>query len=255
MGFNIDGRFQMFSASVILCFVILQVQGHGGHGNTAPDAAHEKLNFNDPKITQDEAHIKEHMKDQIDTNRHMSPQELEFHYFRLHDSNNDTKLDGLEILAALGHAGNMFEVKDHEKIGKTEEQITLLVRARSEQSMLYFSEMIDKVLIEDDFNRDGYVSYPEYVTARRRDMQQFQMQMSNQQQNVAMQQQMAMQQQAQMAQFQQFQQWQAQHPGQAPPAQFQGQPQLGQQPPPGAHPPPPPPPQQRPPPGVPPQKI
>lgn len=28
------------------------------------------------------SHLKEHLKDQIDTNKRMSPEEMEFHYFR-----------------------------------------------------------------------------------------------------------------------------------------------------------------------------
>lgn len=28
------------------------------------------------------SHLKEHLKDQIDTNKQMTPEEMEFHYFR-----------------------------------------------------------------------------------------------------------------------------------------------------------------------------
>lgn len=33
---------------------------------------------NDPSYS----HLKEHLKDQIDTNKQMTPEEMEFHYFR-----------------------------------------------------------------------------------------------------------------------------------------------------------------------------
>ncbi|XP_021366738.1 multiple coagulation factor deficiency protein 2 homolog, partial [Mizuhopecten yessoensis] len=110
--------------------------GHQGHqdngGTTVTD-------FHDPKVTQDEAHLKEHLKDQINTDRQMTPQEMEFHYFRLHDTNNDTKLDGLEILSALTHMVPAVKIKDNEKLGKTGEQIQLMQQQRSEQAVKYFT--------------------------------------------------------------------------------------------------------------------
>ena len=33
----------------------------------------------------------------------------------------------------------------------------------------FYKDIIDQILKEDDFNRDGYLSYLEYVFARRRD--------------------------------------------------------------------------------------
>lgn len=36
----------------------------------------------------------------------MSDDELEFHYFKLHDFDNNTKLDGLEILNAIQHTAH-----------------------------------------------------------------------------------------------------------------------------------------------------
>lgn len=41
----------------------------------------------------------------------MSEQELQFYYFKLHDYNNDNKLDGLELTKAITHfhAGELVE--------------------------------------------------------------------------------------------------------------------------------------------------
>ena len=36
-------------------------------------------------------------------------------------------------------------------------------------NLIFFKDIIDQILKEDDFNRDGYLSYLEYVFARRRD--------------------------------------------------------------------------------------
>lgn len=38
----------------------------------------------------------------IDTSK-MSEQELQFHYFKMHDSDNNNKLDGCELIKSLIH--------------------------------------------------------------------------------------------------------------------------------------------------------
>ena len=47
-------------------------------------------------------HIAEHMEVPIDTSK-MSEQELQFHYFKMHDSDNNNKLDGCELIKSLIH--------------------------------------------------------------------------------------------------------------------------------------------------------
>lgn len=39
----------------------------------------------------------------------MTDEELEFHYFQLHDFDNNTKLDGLEILQAIQHTAHAHD--------------------------------------------------------------------------------------------------------------------------------------------------
>ena len=47
-------------------------------------------------------HIQEHMDVPIDTSK-MSEQELQFHYFKMHDADNNNKLDGCELIKSLIH--------------------------------------------------------------------------------------------------------------------------------------------------------
>jgi multiple coagulation factor deficiency protein 2 len=47
-------------------------------------------------------HIQEHMEVPIDTSK-MSDQELQFHYFKMHDADNNNKLDGCELIKSLIH--------------------------------------------------------------------------------------------------------------------------------------------------------
>ena len=46
--------------------------------------------------------MKEHMDVPIDTSN-MSEQELQFHYFKMHDADGNGKLDGCELVKSLIH--------------------------------------------------------------------------------------------------------------------------------------------------------
>ena len=47
-------------------------------------------------------HIQEHAEVPIDTSK-MSEQELQFHYFKMHDADHNNKLDGCELIKSLIH--------------------------------------------------------------------------------------------------------------------------------------------------------
>lgn len=89
----------------------------------------------------------------------MTDEELEFHYFQLHDYDKNNRLDGLEILQAIHHTQHDDEEENdneaHEK--------------KDEENMDYYVELIDRVLKEDDTNQDGYLSYPEYKAGRKKE--------------------------------------------------------------------------------------
>ena len=52
-------------------------------------------------------HIAEHMEVPIDTSK-MSEQELQFHYFKMHDADNNNKLDGCELIKSLIHWHGLY---------------------------------------------------------------------------------------------------------------------------------------------------
>lgn len=85
----------------------------------------------------------------------MTDDELEFHYFQLHDFDSNKHLDGLEILQAIHHTVSHDE--------ETGEEL-----AETQSDMEYYVELIDKVLSEDDVDNDGYLSYPEYVAGKKK---------------------------------------------------------------------------------------
>merc|ERR1712048_1243932 len=53
-------------------------------------------------VTKEKEHMQEHMDVPIDTSN-MSEQELQFHYFKMHDADGNNKLDGCELVKSLIH--------------------------------------------------------------------------------------------------------------------------------------------------------
>lgn len=151
----------------LVCFSMCQ-----GKGPHHPPGAHQHhkphVDDNGPKLTQDTQLLRdvEHIKEDVEgmgfkTNvDKMSPEELEFHYFKLHDFDNNSKLDGLEILKAIQHT-----VHDETGTAEGEQQ------EGSKNQLEYFIDLIDQVLAEDDQDNDGFLSYGEYVIGRQRERQ------------------------------------------------------------------------------------
>lgn len=102
-------------------------------------------------------HLKEHIKEVLDKNGAEAVKlddndAMEFHYFKLHDHDNNNKLDGLELAAALTHfhegdesANNAIQLEDGE-----------------------LSTVLEQILKDDDMNGDGYIDYYEFTQAQRR---------------------------------------------------------------------------------------
>ncbi|CAB3246523.1 unnamed protein product [Arctia plantaginis] len=113
-----------------------QQQGHG-HNHQDPQL------LNPANIAQERDHIQEHMEVPIDTSK-MSEQELQFHYFKMHDADNNNKLDGCELIKSLIHWHGQID-KDH---------------------AVYPDDQLEEVLAlalsHTDLNDDGYVDYTEY---------------------------------------------------------------------------------------------
>jgi Ca2+-binding EF-hand superfamily protein len=108
-------------------------------------------------------HLKEELGDMFDEeelgNTNFEDNEMvELHYFKLHDTNNDNKLDGLELGAAMTH----FHSED-ENGAKTNRRVDI-----SDEEL---SSLIEQILKDDDLNNDGYVDFYEFTKAQRRGME------------------------------------------------------------------------------------
>ncbi|XP_028279147.1 multiple coagulation factor deficiency protein 2 [Parambassis ranga] len=101
----------------------------------------------DKNMVQDKDHIMEHLEGVIDKpETDMSPQELQLHYFKMHDYDGNNLLDGLELATAITHVHREEEGENSQPL-KEEDLIAL----------------IDDVLRDDDKNNDGYIDYAEFA--------------------------------------------------------------------------------------------
>ena len=82
-----------------------------------------------------------------------SDEEMEFHYFKLHDYDGNNKLDGLELAAAMTHFHEDESASRAHNIALDDNEIASLV---------------DQILAEDDLNDDGYIDYYEFTHAQRK---------------------------------------------------------------------------------------
>ncbi|XP_073249241.1 multiple coagulation factor deficiency protein 2 homolog [Porites lutea] len=126
----------------LVCLVTSDESHDGGQHNP----------LHDSKLTHDKDHIKEHLKDEIDLkDEQMSDEDLQFHYFKLHDYDHNNKLDGIELMNAMTH----YHDEESEE-GKSHQY--------TDDEM---GNMIDQILEEDDLNKDGYIDYPEFVASQK----------------------------------------------------------------------------------------
>lgn len=98
----------------------------------------------------------------IDTSK-MSEQELQFHYFKMHDADNNNKLDGCELIKSLIHW--------HEQGHKQAPQAGTPPVGEKIFGDDELVNLIDPILNMDDHNRDGYIDYPEFVRAQQKSQQ------------------------------------------------------------------------------------
>lgn len=144
---------------MVLCCCLLTVHSHVDLHNqqqqqqqqgeaTGESAAHVSGQSRfDKNMVQDQDHIMEHLEGVIDKpEKDMTPQELQLHYFKMHDYDGNNLLDGLELATAITHVHK-------------EERGENSAPMREEDLM----SLIDDVLKDDDKNNDGYIDYAEFA--------------------------------------------------------------------------------------------
>ncbi|KAG8443643.1 hypothetical protein GDO86_008986 [Hymenochirus boettgeri] len=128
----------------LLGTVILTAVAHDHGHPPVEEGGHADTRFG-KNVVQDKDHIMEHLEGVVEKpEAEMSPQELQLHYFKMHDYDGNNLLDGLELATAISH---VHRSEDNVQMLKEDELINL----------------IDGVLRDDDKNNDGYIDYAEFA--------------------------------------------------------------------------------------------
>lgn len=102
-------------------------------------------------------------KKELDT---MDVDEKVFTWFSAHDWDLDESLDGLELVKALSHEHNYHH--EHEESipeGDMLHDQAQHTEAAERQRFRRTVKIVDQILEEDDSNKDGLVSFPEFMVA------------------------------------------------------------------------------------------
>uniref|UniRef100_A0A915JJ95 EF-hand domain-containing protein n=1 Tax=Romanomermis culicivorax TaxID=13658 RepID=A0A915JJ95_ROMCU len=97
-------------------------------------------------------HIKSHLDGQVNTNQQMNEEQMRYHYFKMHDHNNDNALDGLELIQAITHYHGDNTGPDAPPPPKFQET--------------ELESITNNILRDDDYNNDGYIDYSEFVKSQ-----------------------------------------------------------------------------------------
>lgn len=108
--------------------------------------------------TKDTHHLKEHLMEEMGlgeeaADRILNETSNEVQFFLMHDYDNNSKLDGLEILHGLFHHHHSHEEgRENSSIPENE-----------------FADFVDTILADQDYDDDGFIDYPEFVRSFRQD--------------------------------------------------------------------------------------
>lgn len=130
------------------------------HYQQAPAAGSNVLH--DASRIHDKEHLKEHLHEALGGDQDvskLSEEELQFHYFKMHDNDNNNMLDGSELIKSLIH----WHVEESKQMGAN-------APAHGTTKVftdLELEQMIDPILQMDDKNNDGFIDYSEFISAQR----------------------------------------------------------------------------------------
>ncbi|GIY24599.1 uncharacterized protein CDAR_380921 [Caerostris darwini] len=148
----------MMYATIVLSFIVSVVFPKFVLCNVESHHHHQPQLMMSRSHLDERHHISHHMDGLTDINQ-VAEDELRFMYFKMHDSDSNNKLDGCELINSLLH-WHVEECKsmepEHAHYGTTK------IFGHEELAL-----MIDPILSSDDKNLDGFIDYPEFVTAQK----------------------------------------------------------------------------------------
>uniref|UniRef100_V5IBS9 Putative conserved secreted protein n=2 Tax=Ixodes ricinus TaxID=34613 RepID=V5IBS9_IXORI len=147
-GFHCHRRALAPSICALLFGMASLTTAHEHHQYSDTDQLKKKWSAHD--VVRDVEHIKEDLAKLIELQKDgdISDEEIAFYYLRMHDFDNNSLLDGHEIMAAMHHTK---EAHNHDGEGHHSD-VDELIR------------LTDSAL-EGDLNQDGFLSYPEIRTS------------------------------------------------------------------------------------------
>jgi len=119
-------------------------------------------------LDKEREHIKAQVKnDYIDTEK-MDDNSLLMQYFRKHDTDNNLKLDGLELLKAIAGMDDDHHHDDEEEEGGGSQEAAEDDNApKSTFKVDEIIPIVDSILEQDDKNKDGYINWPEFISRQK----------------------------------------------------------------------------------------
>jgi len=118
-------------------------------------------------LEKEREHIKAQVKnDYIDTEK-MDDNSLLMQYFRKHDTDNNLKLDGLELLKAIAGMDDDHHHDDDDETGEGAEAAEEDDAPKSTFKVDEIIPIVDSILEQDDKNKDGYINWPEFISRQK----------------------------------------------------------------------------------------
>jgi len=147
--------------------------GSAPRGRGPPVKRHQNIHVN---MEQEREHIKSHIKDEYINTENLDDISLLMQYFRKHDTDNNHQLDGLELLKALARMdGKYFSLSyplpdylkedDHHGDGGHPGHDGDVMPVFDIKEII---PIVDTILREDDKNKDGYISWAEFISKQKK---------------------------------------------------------------------------------------
>ncbi|XP_037072521.1 multiple coagulation factor deficiency protein 2 homolog [Pollicipes pollicipes] len=140
---------------------------HSEHHHSHIDLDHEVTDDFFQTVGNDEEHLKEHLGDEFtdEKKKEMTHEEERYQFFRVHDTNQDGALDGLELMKSLLHV-NPYQVTTVpvDASAEQERQAALADDNHNNKLLQAIAGIIDSTLNKYDWNTDGSLDYTEYIS-------------------------------------------------------------------------------------------
>jgi len=147
---------------------------HGGAPTKRPPPPPRDNKLRDKTHTQNQQHVKEHLEGRVQMDQsQMSEEELQFHYFKLHDYDNNNRLDGIELISAVTHFHDDpedildMDLQDLSETDPKEKDDEGSVHRVNTLPDTEIEQIVDNIMRDEDRNNDGYIDYSEFVRSQR----------------------------------------------------------------------------------------